>query len=350
MTGEIARILDANLNRASEGLRVVEEYARFVLDARDLCAGLKHLRHALRAAADLLQAALPGRVCDFRDTPGDVGTTINTTTEAERGNPAQVALASCKRVQQALRVLEEYGKIALPECGVMFQNLRYDCYAVENQVASDQARSQKLRAARLYVLVTGSLASTAALTACHEAVAGGADIIQMREKQMEDMEFYELALRMREIAQKAGALFLVNDRPHIAHLVQADGIHSGQGDLPVNLVRRIIGHDRIIGRSTSAAEFAEAAMHDKADYIGVGPVYPTNTKQHRAAVGLEYVRYAAGNVSLPFFCIGSINRNTIAPVLEAGARAVAICTAIIGARDIAAEAAWFKARLEQAGP
>ncbi len=348
-TGGVARILDANLNRANEGLRVVEEYARFVLDARGLCARLKNSRHELYAAATGLQKALPGLLREFRDTPGDVGTEINLLSESRRHDPADVAIASCKRVQQALRVIEEYGKTIMPECGVKFQELRYEIYAIENLVGGDHARRSRLRQAMLYVLVTGSLASTDALGACREAVAGGADIIQMREKEMEDREFHELALRMREICLDAGVLFLVNDRPHIAHLVQADGIHSGQGDLPVHLSRRIVGHDRIIGRSTSAPEFADAAMRDGADYIGVGPVYPTNTKQHRAAVGLEYVRYAAGNVRLPFFCIGSINRETIGAVIDAGARAVAVCTAIIGARDIAAEAAWFKNRLKQAG-
>jgi thiamine-phosphate pyrophosphorylase len=162
---------------------------------------------------------------------------------------------------------------------------------------------------------------------------------------MEDGEFHRLAADIAEICRGGGAIFLVNDRPHIASLVDADGVHGGQGDLPVNLTRRIIGPDKIIGRSTSAPEFAEQARADGADYIGVGPVFETNTKKHRAAAGLDYAAWASKWGRLPYFAIGGVNRNTIDAVLNAGARAVAICTAITMAGDIAAETAFFKERL-----
>ena len=255
--------------------------------------------------------------------------------------------ASLKRLEEALRVLEEYGKTISPEAAGIFETMRYNVYNIEKILLGDTQLQDRLKDAALYVLITGSLSSTDALTACREAVDGGADIIQMREKGMEDGEFYELALKMREMC--AGrALFLLNDRPHIASLVGADGIHTGQGDLQVNLCKKLMGADKIVGKSTSAPEFAEAAYDDGADYIGVGPVYPTNTKQHRAAVGLEYVKWAAEHSHLPYFCIGSINRDTLGGVLDAGARAVAVCTAIINSRDIAAEAAWFKNEILQA--
>jgi thiamine-phosphate pyrophosphorylase len=132
-----------------------------------------------------------------------------------------------------------------------------------------------------------------------------------------------------------------------ALLSGADGIHTGQGDLPVHLARRLLGPDRIIGRSTHAPEDLEGAFRAGADYAGVGPVYETKTKEHRSAVGLEYVRHAAAQARIPYFCIGSVNRETLDEVLASGARAVAVCTAIIGAKDIAAEAAWFRARIGQ---
>jgi thiamine-phosphate pyrophosphorylase len=169
----------------------------------------------------------------------------------------------------------------------------------------------------------------------------------MREKEWEDGRFYEVALEMAALCREAGALFLVNDRPHIARLVDADGIHTGWGDLPVALARAVLGPGRIVGRSTSAPARARDAAAAGADYIGVGPVYETRTKAHRAAAGLEYVRWAAAEAPLPYFCIGSINRQTLPAVLDAGARAVAVCTAIIGAKDIAAETAWFRETLRE---
>jgi len=349
MNDSVLRILDANLNRAREGLRVSEEYARFVLESRPLTEKLKTLRHGLQEAETLLLKSLPQTsLLANRDTAGDTGTTINTAKETSRQNARQVACASIRRLEEALRVLEEYGKTVSAEAATKLESIRYATYDIETALMSGHDRKTRLANAKLYVLVTGSLASADPVTVTREAVAGGADIIQLREKEMEDGECYQLAVQMSEICQTGGALFFINDRPHVAALANADGIHTGQGDLPVHLCRRILGPERIIGKSTSAPEFAEKAFTDGADYIGVGPVYPTNTKQHRAAVGLEYVTWAAQNAKIPYFCIGSVNRETLGGVLDAGARSVAVCTAIIAAKDIAAETAWFKQQIEAA--
>ena len=345
--GNICRILDANMNRAQEGLRVCEEYVRFALENPTLSRELKDLRHRLQEAEKILKNRLANRLLQYRDTPGDIGTGISTASENSRNSLRAVVTASLKRLEEALRVLEEYSKTVSPEAAGIFETIRYKVYHIEKILLGDTQLQDKLKDAALYVLITGSLSSTDALTACREAVAGGADIIQMREKEMEDGEFYELALKMREICT-GKAIFLLNDRPHIAALTGADGIHTGQGDLPVTLCKKLMGADKIVGKSTSAPEFAEMAYSDRADYIGIGPVYPTNTKQHRAAVGLEYVKWAAEHSQLPYFCIGSINRDTLHGVLDAGARAVAVCTAIINARGIADEAAWFKNEILQA--
>ena len=350
MSQPVLRILDANSNRAREALRVIEEHVRFVLNSQALSERLKQLRHDLQRTVLAVFDSVPGsgHAHEHRDTPGDVGTQITLPSEMERLDAEHVVRAAFKRLQEALRVLEEYGKTVSGSAAKALADMRYAVYSIEPIVLADASRRQRLEEARLYVLITEDLASTDALTACREAVAGGADIIQMREKSLEDAAFHEQALGMREICQEGGALFLVNDRPHIADLVNADGVHTGQGDLPVHLTRRVIGHDRLIGRSTSAPEIAQAALDQGADYVGVGPVHETDTKKHRAAVGLEYVRHAAEHVSLPWFAIGSINRETLPDVLGAGARAVAVCTAIIGATDIAGESAWFRAEVVSA--
>lgn len=351
MNNPVARIMDANLNRAGEALRTLEEYARFVMDSAALSGRCKKLRHDLAAAAAAWGACHEpaDRPLVNRDIAGDVGADIKTSAETARPDALSVAAAAARRAAEALRALSEYAKIDNAELADTFEKIRYGLYDLEPVLLSDGELRRKLAAARLYVLVTSSLCSTDPLTAAREAVAGGADIIQFREKEMEDGEFHRLAAAMAEICREGGAVFLINDRPHIASLVDASGVHGGQGDLPIHLTRRLLGPAKIIGRSTSAPEFARQALADGADYIGVGPVYETNTKKHRHAVGLEYVAWAAQWGGLPYFAIGGVNRNTIGAVLEAGARAVAICTGVTMAHDIASEAAYFKGLLQKQG-
>ncbi|MHC4870754.1 MAG: thiamine phosphate synthase [Planctomycetota bacterium] len=339
------RIIDANTNRAREGLRVIEEYSRFILDSKPLTEKIKKIRHTFSSSIDNLQEKYGISLLKFRDTAGDIGTKISTAEEGLREDAGVVAKAASKRLQEALRSIEEYTKISSSEASAAFEQLRYKVYDIEKELFSDIDRKTRLSNACLYVLITESLATADSETTAKEIIAGGGDIIQMREKDLEDKEFYNRAETLNNLCRAGNTLFLLNDRPHIAELLETDGIHTGQGDLPVNLCRRIIGTEKIIGKSTSSPEFLKQAQDDGADYIGVGPVYETNTKKHRAAVGLEYVKYASENAQIPYFCIGSINRETIDGVLDAGAGAVAVCTAIIGAKNIAAETAWFKERI-----
>ncbi len=345
MNNPVARILDVNRNRAGEALRTMEEYARFVMNSPVLTARCKALRHDLAALAKAFSAAS----LDSRDIAADVGADIRTEAEGSRPDAAAVAAAAARRGAESLRVLAEYAKIDHPEAAAGFERLRYAVYGIEPLLLANAALRDKLASARLYVLITTSLTRTDPLTAAKEICAGGADVIQLREKEMEDGEFHALAAAMADICREAGVLFLINDRPHIASLVDASGVHGGQGDLPVALTRRLLGPEKIIGRSTSAPEFAQRALADGADYIGVGPVFPTNTKRHRAAAGTEYVRWASRwrekENGLPYFAIGGVNRGTVDQVIAAGARAVAICTGITMAEDIAAETAFFRQRL-----
>ena len=347
MNNPVARIMDVNLNRAGEALRTMEEFARFVMDSAVLSERCKALRHRLAAAARAWNEAQPpaDRPVPNRDIAGDVGADIKTEGEGSRANAVAVAAAAARRAAEALRALSEYGKIDHPALAAEFEKIRYGVYDVEPVLLADAELRHKLARARLYVLVTTALCSTDPLTAAREACRGGADVIQLREKEMEDGEFHRLAAAMADICREYGVIFLINDRPHIASLVDAGGVHGGQGDLPVALTRRLLGPEKIIGRSTSAPEFAKQALADGADYIGVGPVFATNTKIHRAAAGLDYVSWISQWDGIPYFAIGGVNRRTVDEVIAAGARSVAICTAITQAADIAEETAYFKARL-----
>ncbi len=349
MNDPVARIIDVNLNRAGEALRTLEEFARFVQDSPAMAERCKEIRHHLALTARAWTAHLPAadQPLAHRDITGDVGAGIKTPAEQKRTAALAVATAASRRAAEALRTLSEYGKITNPELAAAFEKIRYELYALEPVILADSTLRKRLSAARLSVLVTTALSSVPPLDTAREAIDGGADVIQFREKEMEDGPFHAIAQPMAELCRERRVILVINDRPHIASLVDASGVHGGQGDLPVHLTRRIIGTQKIVGRSTSTPEFAEQAVLDGADYIGVGPVFPTDTKQGRDPAGLEYVAWASSWNKLPAFAIGGITRKNIDQVLDAGARAAAVCTAITKATDIAAETAWFKDRLRE---
>jgi thiamine-phosphate pyrophosphorylase len=170
-----------------------------------------------------------------------------------------------------------------------------------------------------------------------EMIRGGVSVIQYREKHARKRirEIYAECREIREMTAENGVMFIVNDFVDIALLVDADGVHVGQDDLPVDAVRKLVG-DKIIGLSTHSPEQARAALAIGADYIGVGPIFETQTKDDVCApVGLDYLAYAAANVPIPFVAIGGIKEHNMDEVLRHGARSVCLVTEIVGAADIA---------------
>jgi thiamine-phosphate pyrophosphorylase len=203
-------------------------------------------------------------------------------------------------------------------------------------------RDQRLRAARLYLV-----ADRAGLErALDGALAGGVDVVQLRDKHASDDELLRAARELRERCHAAGALFLLNDRPDLAAAADADGVHVGQDDEPVAAARAVVGADAIVGLSTHSIEQAAAGARSGADYIAVGPVHATPTKQGRPAIGLEPVRWAAATVELPWFAIGGIDPANVAEVLGAGARRVVVVRAIAQAPDPRAAARALREALE----
>jgi thiamine-phosphate pyrophosphorylase len=195
--------------------------------------------------------------------------------------------------------------------------------------------------ARLYFVVEAS-ASDRLLDA---ALAGGCDLLQLRDHNASDDELLAAADRFRDACDAHGALFVVNDRPELALQAGADGIHVGQDDLPVDAVRRLVGPDVLIGLSTHSPEQFDAGLASEADYLSVGPVWETPTKAGRPAAGLDYVRYAASHAAKPWFAIGGIDRSNIAEVVAAGATRAVVVRAIRDADDPAAVASALKSQL-----
>lgn len=338
----IHRIIDANANRAREGLRVLEDAARFVLDDRELCEAIKRARHDLAAAMKLLPGE-GGAELAWRDTPGDVGTSVSTASEMRREGVREVVIAAGKRLSEALRSIEEYAKtLGAPETASLVEQLRYRAYDLDQRVTL-AFRTGRGRQWRLCVIVTEALcAHHSWQEVARFAIDGGADCIQLREKTLESRELLERARRLVELARPRGVSVIVNDRVDIALLAGADGVHVGQRDVPVKDVRKIAGFSLLVGVSTTNIEQARAAMRDGADYCGVGPVFATATKSapggrtDGSVAGLEYVRaYAECVPSLPpHLAIGGIAPGNVGEVRAAGLVGVAVSGAVCGAKDV----------------
>jgi thiamine-phosphate pyrophosphorylase len=327
---DAARVLDANLNRGREALRVLEDYCRFVLNDRFLTEQVKDYRHALAAAAGQLPPAL---LLAARDTPGDVGTTVSAAGEYDRDSPAQVAAVNLKRLQEALRSLEEYGKLFGTGFARDVEALRYRSYTLERAIVRGGEARRKLADARLYVLLTGSQCAAALDWTIARAATGGATVFQLRENTLSYSELVARARDVRRWTKEASALFIVNDRPDVARLVGADGVHLGQDDLPVADARRIVGPDALIGVSTHSVEQVRKAVLDGADYLGVGPTFPSRTKAFDAFPGLEFVRATAAETTLPAFALGGVGPENVGEVVAAGLRRVAVSAAVCAADD-----------------
>lgn len=185
------------------------------------------------------------------------------------------------------------------------------------------------------------------LEVMEEAIRGGADIVQLRDKRGTKREVLHKARALRELTRRYGVTFIVNDHVDIALACDADGVHLGQDDLPLPEARRILGDDRIIGVSTHAIEEARRAEAEGADYIGVGPVFPTKTKENAAPVTTAYVRQVAAEIRIPFVAIGGITLDNVGQVLEAGARRICAVSAIVGSADVRGTCEAFRRMIDR---
>jgi len=306
---------------------VMEEYARFVLDDATLCADAKNLRHAL---AEAVPEALAKLLLPARAIVGDVGRTVEAKREYQRTTGGEVALAAGKRLSEALRALEEYGKTIDPAFAHAIETLRYRGYELERRLALHARARQRFGLCRLYVLITESLCQGDWFATAKAALRGGVDCLQLREKDLPDAERLKRARRLGELCHDHDALFIVNDRPDLAVLSHADGVHVGQDDLGVAEARRIIGGDMIVGVSTHTGEQMEAAVAKAPDYIAVGPMFATATKPRDFVPGPSLLAGARATTSLPLVAIGGINVSNADQVLAAAP--CCLCVACVSAQ------------------
>lgn len=331
----IIRIADVNFNRAREGLRMVEETARFVLADAGLTASIKDIRHRLSR----LETGFPGgrtALIAARDSAHDIGALTHE--QRPRRDLCDTAAANWKRVQEAARVLEELARGFDPRLAHRIKEIRFEVYTREQEFMErmlEHGRRSSFAGVKLYLVAgSGNTGDRPLTNVVAEAVRGGVGAVQLREKEADASRIIAAARGISRICREAGVLFIINDRVDIAAAVDADGVHLGQDDLPIEEARKILGWSKLIGLSTHSIEQALDAQERGADYIGVGPVFATPTKEGRPAVGLELVRAVQDRIRIPFVAIGGIDLNNCAQALQAGARRIAAVRALAGAPDV----------------
>ncbi|MEM7622271.1 MAG: thiamine phosphate synthase [Planctomycetota bacterium] len=326
----IDRLLDANSNRAAEGLRLLEDIARFRLDDAGLTERAKLLRHVVRGAC-------PAGAVRSRAAADDVGREITTDAEGVRASAEGIAAAAAKRAQEALRVLEECAKLNGRDWRAL-EAARYQTYELEADVMARLAelatpRSQQWR---LCVLVTESLCSLAWEGVVARALAGGADCIQLREKSLSDRVLLKRARRLVALCAEHDACAVINDRADIAAMADAHGVHVGQGDVGPGDARGVVGEGVSVGVSTARLDEATLAIARGADMCGLGPVFPSSTKPKERIAGPEYVRAYLRDErtrETPHLAISGVTGDRAAELAAIGCRGVAVSGAVCASGD-----------------
>jgi len=327
------RIIDANLNRIGEGLRVLEEFARLSLNDAGLTGQLKNLRHEMVHIDSRLQQQL----LLARDAAGDVGADLEASGQGKPQDFTGTITANARRVQESLRVMEELARESGPDLKTeSYRKARFSLYTIEKALLAKMMRQDKLgRLTGLYVIIDTEFLKGRSLTdVASQAMRGGAKIIQLRDKEHGIREFLAAAGRLRELCTKHDVLFVVNDSLEAALAVDADGLHVGRDDLPVATARRLLPIDKILGASARTIDEARKAKSEGADYLGVGAMDATTTKAATEVVGPERIREIKREIDIPVVAIGGINESNLSNVMEAGADAAAVISAVMGAADV----------------
>jgi thiamine-phosphate pyrophosphorylase len=346
MDRAVLRIIDANFNRAREGLRVVEEFCRFSLNSDRLTGRAKQIRHGLSRAVGAFDA---GRLVSARDTAGDVGVCNIVEGQLGRGELRDCVTAACKRVTEALRVLAEMAQVQDAGLAGALEELRFGVYALEQDIVLFSDAAAKFGRVGLYVIISSDLPGEV-ISLAQKCTAAGADCVQLRAKAMPDDRLFAVAVELTEICKEAGVLSIVNDRADIAVAAGADGVHLGQNDLPVAQVRKLQLSPMIVGKSTHSLSQLRTACDELPTYVALGPVFATPTKPGVKPVGLRYVERAAKHLAgtgIGSVGVGGVALENVEDVLRAGAGAIAVCSAVTNAADPAGVCRALKDRIAE---
>ncbi len=337
------RLLDANLNRAFEALRTLEDIARFQ-DQSAFQSQYKTLRHQLRAAT---QDWSHEELYASRNSSGDVGREIKTAAESSRdGGLSNIAEAASQRIQQSLRCLEEASKFVYPSSAAAIESVRYQVYDLNAQMLLSQKRDLLfLRQTKLYVLADCQCPLEQFVQRVNDLSQSGVDLIQIRDKQLDARELIRYTRSAIEAVDAKQTRIIVNDRADVVQCTSAFGLHVGQTDLSVAQSRSIVAPKCVVGLSTHDMAQVKQAIAVGADCIGCGPTFASNTKEFSTFAGLPFLSEVSAFLrdtgsTMPAFAIGGIDLSNLRSLLETGITRVAVSKAIWGAEQpgVAAEA------------
>ena len=345
------RLLDANANRAREGLRTAEDFVRFSFGDVFWARRLRTFRHEITSTC--LKHFPDTEFIHARRVASDCGSATNAPQveqKVSKSSAHDVAVRGLKRAQEAVRVLEEYSRGQYPAAAQAFSEIRFRIYEAEAWLLAGYPSTQRLMGSKLYVLITEALCKSDWKKTAQAALKGGAQIIQLREKTLEAEEILRRARTLQELCAAANALFVVNDRVDVALASGASGVHLGQQDLAPQEAKRIAGEHYLVGRSTHSVEQAKKAVEqERADYIGIGAMYLTASKEKEKLLirGPELARdVMKAELGVPIFAIGGITKARVKELREVGVNRIAVTTAVAGADDPEKAAAELRELLE----
>uniref|UniRef100_A0A7V0Z5J4 Thiamine-phosphate synthase n=1 Tax=candidate division WOR-3 bacterium TaxID=2052148 RepID=A0A7V0Z5J4_UNCW3 len=314
------RILDVNLNRLTESLKLIEDYARFVMEDLSILENIRKLRKSFLN----IKKSLPVKnFILYRHSETDLGREPEFDVIPRQAED-DILLANFSRAKESARIIEE---ILRQKNKIMSRNIkkiRFQIYDLEKLVLQ---KHKKRFDPRLYVIIDEKYIDKMPLYEMIKILQdNGVSMIQLRIKTMSDRRFYYYGKRIRTLITNKELKFIINNRIDIALAVNADGIHLGQEDIPLNYARDILGENFIIGVSAHNLKEALRAQKNGADYLGVGAVFPTKTKQDAQVCGLDLIRKLKNKINIPIIAIGGINNRNYKKVLKAGADGIAIAS------------------------
>ena len=328
---QVAQIIDANLDRAREGLRVLEDWARFGLGKEDLVIRIKNFRQILgRNHLEIYKIS--------RNHIEDKCKGLSHVEQLNRNNPIKIISSNSARVQEALRVIEEFSRNHNNQLSKLASEIRYEIYSLEIELLNLNLRERYKSIISENNLYSITDHRENLLETIEKILLAGVKIIQHRYKEGNDKEHLKEAIEINNLCKKYNSLFIVNDRVDIALASNADGVHLGQDDIDIKTARKILGISKIIGVSANNSADINKAVTDGCDYIGVGPVFPTLTKKNKEPLGLEKIKALTKDINIPCFAIGGINKLNISSLKNHGINKVAIVSGLLNSEDPTEEA------------
>ena len=322
----IYQIIDANLDRAREGLRVLEDWARFGLGENDCVKRIKNFRQIL--GKNHLEFYKQSRNFIKDNCKG-----LTHKEQIKRNTPEQIISSNAGRVQEALRVIEEFSRQHNHELSKIASEIRYEIYTLEIELLSFNKRKkfeEILKENDLY-FITDQKENLFEIL--EEILIAGVRIIQLRFKSGTDKDHLREAIKIKNLCKRYNSLFIVNDRVDIAIASNADGVHLGQDDLDLKTARKLLGYSKIIGISANNEIDISNAIKEGCDYIGIGPVFETTTKKNKKPIGIEKIKTLTKDLNIPWFAIGGIKSNNISYLKRNGFKKVALVSQLMNSED-----------------